>query len=111
MTSTVRTVRVHVPAVLWLLLSILSGLFGNRGIASAARYSNPLEPNHDPDPFVTFSEGYYYFLTSGDDLILDLRITRARTLEGLKSGQTKVVAPRNSTFMYGFPELHEINGT
>jgi len=110
MTSPVR-IRVHVPAALWVFLSILSGLFGNRGIASAARYSNPLETNHEGDPFVTFTQGYYYFLSAPPELIGDLMVTRARTLEGLKSGQTKVVAPGTYGFSFANPELHEINGT
>ncbi|KAK5662472.1 hypothetical protein OQA88_8383 [Cercophora sp. LCS_1] len=85
------------------LVTVLSALLCH---VLAAPYSNPIARGTVYDPFITFSEGYYYFLSTG----YDLRVTRARTLDGLKTGQTKVIFP-DSGVVFETPKLHKIDGT
>jgi len=89
--------------VIWMCLT---------GVA-AAPYSNPIVSTNLANPFITFYEGYYYFLSSSDPdgLRNDILITRATTLEGLRSGQTKSVFHPSSTMdTYTSPELHLLDG-
>ncbi|MBN2486784.1 MAG: RICIN domain-containing protein [Bacteroidales bacterium] len=63
-----------------------------------------------PDPFITFSNGYYYLTgTTGSNVCLK----RATTLEALKSTQFKSVfspAQGGPCCDYWAPELHKIDG-
>ena len=56
--------------------------------ASAATFTNPLKNPNGSDPFIVYSGGYYYLLTT---TWTNVQITRATTLGGLKTGETKVV--------------------
>ncbi|KAK1760208.1 hypothetical protein QBC47DRAFT_2222 [Echria macrotheca] len=81
--------------------------------AAAAPYSNPIVSTNLDNPFITFYEGYYYFLASNDPdgPQSEILITRATTLEGLKTGQTKSIFHPSSTLdSYTSPELHFIDG-
>lgn len=57
-------------------------------LVDAATYSNPLKAHDGSDPHIVWSGGYYYLMTT---TWTNLQITRATTLNGLKSGETKVV--------------------
>ncbi|KAF2090463.1 glycoside hydrolase family 43 protein [Saccharata proteae CBS 121410] len=69
-------------------LSILSILVLLLPLALSATYSNPLKNPNGSDPHMVYTGGYYYLMTT---TWTDLEITRATTLEGLKTGDTKVV--------------------
>lgn len=51
-------------------------------------FTNPLNRKDGSDPFIVYNDGYYYLTTT---TWKDVKITRAKTLEGLKAGQVKVV--------------------
>lgn len=60
---------------------------------------------------MTYSDGYYYLMTT---TWTNLQITRATTLEGLKNGETRVVwTDANPTRCCNVwaPELHKIDNT
>jgi GH43 family beta-xylosidase len=76
--------------------------------ASAASFSNPLKATNGSDPHMTYYDGYYYLMTT---TWTNLQITRARTLEGLKRGETRVVwtdANASRCCNVWAPELHKI---
>ncbi len=81
------------------------------GLASCASFSNPLKPRDGSDPHIVHADGHYYLMTTTWS---NLQITRAKTLEGLKSGETKVVwtdsNPSRCCNVWA-PELHFINST
>lgn len=54
----------------------------------AANYTNPLRGFNGGDPQVVFYQGWYYMMSTNFN---DLRMTRARTLDGLKTGEEKLV--------------------
>ncbi|KAK2782002.1 hypothetical protein FQN53_000252 [Emmonsiellopsis sp. PD_33] len=54
----------------------------------AASYTNPLKGRDGSDPFIAFTDGYYYMTTTTAS---DIQIIRATTLEGLKTGEVKTV--------------------
>jgi GH43 family beta-xylosidase len=60
---------------------------------------------------MTYSDGYYYLMTT---TWTNLQITRAKTLEGLKTGETRVVwtdgNPSRCCNVWA-PELHKIDNT
>ncbi|KAL2157270.1 hypothetical protein VTH06DRAFT_6310 [Thermothelomyces fergusii] len=89
--------------------TILGAFSGLLSLASAASFSNPLKPFNGSDPHMTYYDGYYYLMTT---TWTNLQITRARTLEGLKNGETKVVwADSNPSRCCNVwaPELHKID--
>jgi GH43 family beta-xylosidase len=60
---------------------------------------------------MTYSDGYYYLMTT---TWTNLQITRAKTLEGLKTGETRVVwtdANPSRCCNVWAPELHKIDNT
>lgn len=57
-------------------------------LASAASFTNPLRQKDGSDPHIAWSGGYYYLMTTS---WTNLKITRATTLGGLKTGETKTV--------------------
>lgn len=57
-------------------------------LVSATTFTNPLKQTDGSDPHIAYSGGYYYLMTTTWS---DLRITRAKTLGGLKTGETKTV--------------------
>ena len=72
----------HFTTLLASLATILSVAFG-------ASFTNPLKATDGSDPFVVYSgDGYYYLLTTTWS---DIRLTRAKTVAGLKTGESKVV--------------------
>ncbi|KAH6632567.1 glycosyl hydrolase [Chaetomium tenue] len=78
-------------------------------VASAASFTNPLKPINGSDPQMTYSDGYYCLMAT---TWTNLQITRAKTLEGLKTGETRVVwTDGNSSRCCNVwaPELHKID--
>ncbi len=70
-------------------------------LASAASFSNPLKPTNGSDPHIAYSGGYYYLMTT---TWTNLQITRAKTLEGLKNGETRIAwtdKPHRAVVMCG----------
>jgi GH43 family beta-xylosidase len=55
---------------------------------SAASFTNPLKTVDGSDPHIVWTGGYYYLMTT---TWTNLKITRAKTLGGLKTGETKTV--------------------
>lgn len=80
--------------VLWiatLLLPFFVAAHGENatiGARAAGTFTNPLRKVDGSDPFIVYSEGFYYLMTT---TWKDVSLTRAKTLEGLKKGETKVV--------------------
>lgn len=79
-------------------------------LAHAGNYSNPLRDVDGGDPSIVWHEGYYYFMSTNS---VDLQMTRATTLEGLKDGETKQVwvdsTPSRCCYLWA-PEMHYIDG-
>jgi GH43 family beta-xylosidase len=91
------------------IASIFKVFTGLIAAASAASFSNPLKPTNGSDPHIAYSGGYYYLMTT---TWTNLQITRAKTLEGLKTGQTKVVwTDKDSSRCCNLwaPELHWVD--
>jgi GH43 family beta-xylosidase len=63
-------------------------VFALSSIVRAASFTNPLKQKDGSDPHIAWSGGYYYMMTTTWN---DLRITRATTLGGLKTGETRTV--------------------
>ncbi|GAB1733237.1 hypothetical protein NU195Hw_g8445t1 [Hortaea werneckii] len=76
----------------------------------AASFSNPLKEENGSDPFIVYTGGYYYLMTT---TWTDVQITRAATLGGLKTGETKVVwsdsTPSRCCNVWA-PEVHYLEG-
>jgi hypothetical protein len=70
------------------LQSIGTCVLALSSLVSAASFSNPLKQKDGSDPHIAWSGGYYYMMTT---TWTNLSITRAKTLGGLKTGETKVV--------------------
>jgi GH43 family beta-xylosidase len=70
------------------LLNIVFPILSFVSISHADTYSNPIRAVQGSDPFVVYTGGYYYLLTT---TWVDVEITRATTLEGLKTATPKVV--------------------
>jgi GH43 family beta-xylosidase len=71
----------YVFKLLWIVLSFVS-------LSGATTYTNPIRNPEGSDPFIVYTGGYYYFLTT---TWTDVEISRATTLEGLKTSTKKVV--------------------
>jgi GH43 family beta-xylosidase len=80
-------------------------------LVSGASFTNPLKQRDGSDPHIAYSGGYYYLMTT---TWTNLSITRAKTLGGLKNGETKVVwtdsNPNRCCSMWA-PELHYLDGS
>ncbi|KAF1851269.1 glycoside hydrolase family 43 protein [Cucurbitaria berberidis CBS 394.84] len=79
-------------------------------LVSAATFTNPLRAKDGADPHISYSGGYYYLMTTTWS---DLRITRAKTLGGLKTGETKTVwkdTTASRCCNVWAPELHFLDG-
>jgi hypothetical protein len=59
------------------VLSLLSCI----NLSNAATYSNPIRAVDGSDPFIVYTGGYYYLLTTS---WTDVEISRATTLNALK---------------------------
>lgn len=91
-------------------LTALVALLSLFQLATAATYSNPIRDPDGSDPFIVYTGGYYYFLTT---TWTDVEITRATTLEGLKTGTKKVVYSTSTASRccnVWSPEVHYIDG-
>lgn len=78
--------------------------------AAGATYSNPLREENGSDPFIAYSGGYYYLMTT---TWTDIQITRATTLAGLTDGETKVVyqdSEASRCCNLWAPEVHFLDG-
>jgi hypothetical protein len=73
---------------MYILRSIAVCLWTVTGLVQAANFTNPLKDPNGSDPFIVYDGGYYYFTTT---TWTDVQITRAKTLEGLKTGERKTV--------------------
>jgi beta-xylosidase len=90
--------------------SISTCVLALSSIASAASFTNPLRKSDGADPHISWSGGYYYMMTT---TWTNLSITRAKTLGGLKTGETKVVwtdTNANRCCNMWAPELQYIDG-
>lgn len=80
------------------------------GSTNAATFSNPLKDPNGSDPYVVYVDGYYYLTTT---TWTDVQITRATTLEGLKTGEVQVVwsdTDASRCCSVWAPEFHLIDG-
>lgn len=93
-----------------LLSSALAVLPSLLALVSAGNYSNPLRDVNGGDPNIVWHEGWYYFMSTN---FVDLQMTRATTLEGLKDGETQQVwfdsTPSRCCNVWA-PEMHYIDG-
>jgi GH43 family beta-xylosidase len=80
-------------------------------LASCATYSNPLRNPEGSDPFIVYTGGYYYLLTT---TWTNVSISRATTLNGLKTATKKVVYSTSTASRccnVWSPEVHYFDGT
>lgn len=93
--------------LLFTCLSLFSAFVGG------ATFSNPLRTRNGSDPFLVFVDGYYYLMTT---TWRDIQLIRAKTLEGLKTGESRTIytmanpKPEGGNDVWA-PELHNVNGT
>ncbi|KAL5527989.1 hypothetical protein ACEPAG_6790 [Sanghuangporus baumii] len=85
-----------------LLLAILSTFLSRH--SQAQTFTNPLKTSDRSDPFMVHYEGYYYPLTT---TWLNVQITRATTISGLKTASPTISHCCN----VWAPELHQIDGS
>ena len=88
----------------------LLALVGFSDFTNADTYTNPIRAVDGSDPFVVYTGGYYYLLTT---TWTDVRITRATTLEGLKTGDEKTVYSTSTASRccnVWSPEVHYFDG-
>jgi GH43 family beta-xylosidase len=92
------------------ILTLIASLSAIFGLTLGANFTNPLNSRDGSDPFIVYSgDGYYYLLTTTWS---NIRITRSKTVGGLKTGESKVVwsdttASRCCNFWA--PEVHWID--
>ena len=80
-------------------------------LINAANFTNPLREFEGSDPHIVTWDGYYYLMTT---TFRDLQITRAKTLEGLKTGERVTVftdTTEGRSCNIWAPELHYLDGT
>jgi GH43 family beta-xylosidase len=77
-----------------ILRSLIVCLGTVTGLVHAANFTSPLKDPNGSDPFIVYDGGYYYFTTT---TWTDVQITRAKTLEGLKTGERKVAWKDSNT--------------
>jgi len=73
---------------MYILRSLIVCLSAVTILVEAANFTNPLKDPNGSDPFIVYDGGYYYLTTT---TWTDVQITRAKTLEGLKTGERKTV--------------------
>jgi GH43 family beta-xylosidase len=89
-----------------LLFSLLSWVI----LTNGATYSNPIWNPNGSDPFVVYTGGYYYLLTT---TWTDVEMSRATTLEGLKTSTKKVIYSTTTASRccnVWSPEVHYLDG-
>ncbi|KAJ4393938.1 hypothetical protein N0V93_003155 [Gnomoniopsis smithogilvyi] len=88
-------------------LLLLTGLDAVLG----ATFSNPIEPVNGGDPDIVWHDGYWYMTST---TWTDVRLRRATTLDGLKTGENKTIwspdSPQRQCNVWA-PEIHNIDGT
>jgi len=94
-------------------LPILTALFGLlTALVHGATFTNPLRDRNGSDPFIVYVAPYYYLMTT---TWRDLQMVRAKTLEGLKTGEQRTLWVLPNPLPEGndvwAPELHKVNGT
>jgi GH43 family beta-xylosidase len=72
------------------LLAVLFALLISQVLGES--FTNPLKRKDGSDPWITYHDGFYYLLTTTWN---DVQLLRARTLNGLKSGERRVVYKEN----------------
>jgi GH43 family beta-xylosidase len=93
------------------LLNVVLPILGFVCISQADTYSNPIRATQGSDPFVVYTGGYYYLLTT---TWVDVEISRATTLNGLKTATPKVVWSSTVASMccnVWSPEVHYLDDT
>ncbi|TID25653.1 glycoside hydrolase family 43 protein [Venturia nashicola] len=101
-------------AIFWLstlILPLFVAVEGkNMTKTAAGTFLNPLKITDGSDPYIVYTGGFYYLMTT---TWKDVSLTRAKTLDGLKTGETKVVFkgtnPDNSYNVWA-PEIHKVDG-
>ncbi|KAG8826360.1 hypothetical protein FRC17_008286 [Serendipita sp. 399] len=119
-----RNGRRHVPSELqsfaecdhfWLEgpTACISSTTGNSASAVAtatSTFKNPLKATNGPDPYMVYSNDYYYLMTTTGR---DLQLSRGRTLAELKASKPKVIYADNNPSRccnVWAPEMHSIGG-
>lgn len=95
--------NMRIRRALGLALSFASSIF-------ASNFTNPLKSPLGSDPFIVYWDGFYYLTTT---TYSNIQLTRATTLEGLKTGENKVIWTPDDPSRYcdlWAPELHNLNG-
>ncbi|KAI5843455.1 glycosyl hydrolase [Morchella snyderi] len=80
-------------------------------LSTGATFTNPLKETNGSDPFMVYTAGYYHLLTT---TWTNIEITRATTLEGLKTATPTVVWIDTTSSRAGnfwAPEVHWIDNT
>ncbi|KAL3477286.1 glycosyl hydrolase [Aspergillus californicus] len=94
------TIHTAISALLWVLM-ILPG---------SLAWTNPIRNPGGSDPFVAYSGGYYYILTTEWS---DVEIARSTTVEGLKTATKKVIYSATTSSRccnVWAPEVHYLGG-
>lgn len=92
------------------LFTFITTALSLTSLVSGATFSNPLKAKDGSDPHIVYTGGYYFLMATTWQ---DLQITRATTLEGLKTGETKVVwtdSTASRCCNVWAPELHYFDG-
>ncbi|KAK2757636.1 hypothetical protein FQN54_004605 [Arachnomyces sp. PD_36] len=93
------------------LWSFLFALLNLTFLVNGATYTNPLKEVDGSDPHMVYTDGYYYLTTT---TWTDIQLTRATTIEGLKTGEVKVVWSDTDALRccsVWAPELHYFEGS
>lgn len=94
-----------------LLFSMLAPIWGLICLlGSAAAYTNPIRNPGGSDPFLVYSGGYYYLMTT---TWTDVEIARATTIDGLKTATKKSVYSDSTASRccnVWSPEVHYFDG-
>ncbi|KZV66823.1 glycoside hydrolase family 43 protein [Peniophora sp. CONT] len=75
-----------------------------------ATFTNPIREENGSDPFMVYQDGYYYLTSTEWNKV---QITRAKTIGGLKTGETQTVYSSTASGRccnVWAPELHYISG-
>lgn len=78
---------------------------------SSYAWTNPIRNPGGADPFIVYTGGYFYLLTT---TWTDVEIARATTINGLKSATKKVVYSTGTSTRccnVWSPEVHYLDGT
>lgn len=82
------------PSILSFLLTALLSI----QLVSGATYTNPLKDPNGSDPHIVYTGGYYYLTST---TWTNIQLTRATTLNGLKTATPKVVWTDTTTARAG----------